>query len=332
LRSGVSLLPPESAWALFRRDLGSGADVRPVLDYLDPRDVWALSLGLRDLRDLAPLLGERRGFGGFALRLDSSRDGFLRDHRIGGRPYFPAAFGAIACHALALATGCGRTLADFRAEAPLVVGAIPVRLALHGTSTGEGALSLTGSTRAIHFSCRVPGDSGSPQHPESFSADIIRGLLSARPQRVVQPETIYGPQALFHGPTFQVLHRAILVESGELVAEMDSQSLRAVVGLGLWDRLIQATDACFQAVALNALLRHRLVALPTGFARAQFAELGAWPPKVRILTTGSRIDSDSIAGDVAVVDEGGMLLMAIRAITLRILRREAASAVVADAS
>lgn len=309
-RIGFGLLRPDEATGLLACELG-----RPrhdVVQYVDPADLALLGLTLGDHRPHRALIGDPTTDYRFERVLERRKDPWLADHRIDGTSYLPAASAmAMALCVGSLATDGANRLEDFHIVRPVPVRDEPVALRLEPVASpaGLGLRGRTGST--THFTCRVTG-------PSELAAPPAREGLAGRR---IEPDRLYTEELFFHGPTFQVLHDVRLSADGRVAVRIETPRLLPVVGVAAWDRLVQWLDGAFQALALAAMARRPVMAIPVAVGRMTFApERCLACSTAVVLPEITAVSDEEVCGDVLVAGEEGQALLRLRTVRLRVLR------------
>ncbi len=250
-RLGVGLLTPESAAELFEQDLGPAHDRLRTVYYYDPADYPAYGLALRKLAPYAPLLGTPLLVGGkaaFSRLYAPSSDPFLQDHRVGGRAYLPGAVGA------ALLLGLGRAslgyyprLESLKFTQPIIFPEKKTALtSVYNPRTHTGEVGLGSPAFIAHFR--------SPRRAPS----VLRLPAETSP---LPTENFYGPQGMFHGPSFQLVDKA-WKHGTHHVRVLLKHGLAPILDNGLGGKLSQWIDGAFQSLALFPLTEEKALFLP----------------------------------------------------------------------
>jgi len=240
---------------------------------------------------------------------------FLHDHVINGKPVLPAA-----CAAVWIANVCQQSrpgyrffsLSEFRVLKGVVFDeGLADRYVLEMKESGvsEDALTLSvmisSATRdhkpRYHYSANVQLARTAPALP------VYRpvAVTSAAPSDTRAP---YGDDALFHGPTFQVITRVLRVEPSFITVECAHPEGSATLGqfpAVAFDPVCQ--DAQFQCVGLWALHFERAAALPSSCRRFDFY---AAPPAGRPFYISAEIEhktTRSVRASIYVHDADGRI-------------------------
>jgi malonyl CoA-acyl carrier protein transacylase/NAD(P)-dependent dehydrogenase (short-subunit alcohol dehydrogenase family)/acyl carrier protein len=304
-RSGLALMTAEDAAPLFLQDIAH--PLHSVIDYADLEDTALYEAPLHDQRPLRPLLGDPTLNHAFERVLGADEE-WLRDHRIDGISYLPAAT------ALTMALAIGesgaavprRNVEEFEILAPLAVPERGVTLRLEMRARGQRT-AFSGKTAVPHFQALLA---------ESPPLDDAKPYTTAG--RRVSTFRLYRRGLFFHGPSFQTLHRAS-VDEGVLVVRIEARRLTPIYGLPLHDRLTQWIDASFQALALEAYRRESVMALPAGARRVSRSEEVELASDVQLRVSYGGREGNVIRGDVTVATLAGKALVQLEGITLNIV-------------
>ena len=306
-RSGLALMTAEDAQSLFLQDITTPS--HSVVDYADLADSARYEAPLHDQRPMRPLLGEPTLTHSFD-RVLNAEEPWLRDHRLDGTSYLPAATAltmALAIGESGIAAVPLRTVEEFEFVAPLAVPVRGVTLHLEMRARGQRT-AVSGKTSLPHFQAFLT---------ESQILDDIPPYTTAGER--VSTFRIYRRGLFFHGPSFQTLHRASVTD-GVLVVRIESKRLTTIYGLPLQDRLTQWIDASFQALALEAYRRESVMALPASVSRVTRAEQidPHGDVQVRVLYGGR--EGNVIRGDVTVGTLAGNAVVELEGIKLNIVQ------------
>ncbi|MCB9685774.1 MAG: SDR family NAD(P)-dependent oxidoreductase [Alphaproteobacteria bacterium] len=228
----------------------------------------------------------------FELRLDPE-DPTLRDHQVSGRPLVPAATW-LACmlRAVRLLEGSSGAVAvdGFEVSAPVFVDRprSDVRLVVRHTDHSYEAFIEADSTTVCRASLRIdaPPQRRSPPAP----------LVGAEPAL-----SLYRPDLLFHGPSWQVLSSVAAGDDGQLAADLVPSPTTAM-----------AVDAVHQVLAAWSGRTAGWLGLPVGAAR-WIANGGT---AVRI-ETRARLEGRELLADVVALDADGVVVLRGEGVRLR---------------
>ena len=259
--------------------------------------------------------------------LDPTRDRFLIEHRLHGRPLLPAVMGAEILAQVALAAGtCDvvHEITDFVVERPLEFPdddhrSVRAEVRAAGDTTTVRALSrpVTGLDRSVewvHFRGVVSGGSVEP-----ITATFAEPPFPYNPM-------IYQDEApLIHGPSFRALKELYLDRSGgwgRLVAPRD-EGVALPRGRAGWSVPVELLDGALVACAVYSyLLCGRRVEIPVRIGRLR---LEARPRPGETCTMRLLLDAqnpqESIY-DFVLVGDDGRPLVAVEALHLAIVSEE----------
>jgi len=132
---------------------------------------------------------------------------------------------------------------------------------------------------------------------------------------------LYGPDALFHGPAFQVIESIESVSEQGMVARLSGVEGRAWPGPWLLDPAL--LDGGLQLALLWSRQRSGRAALPTaiGAVHAQLAAAATFP--VRCSLTQREQQGDRVLSDLSFVDAAGRTLAELQALETHLLPAQA---------
>ncbi|MEZ4749592.1 MAG: SDR family NAD(P)-dependent oxidoreductase [Bdellovibrionota bacterium] len=286
---GVAMLGPDDAFKLLKQE--DAASGNPTVFYCDAGDPAAYSSGLLDFTSFAFLGNPNANTRGFGRALNYQSDPYLADHEIGGEAYLPGAVGLSGFLALARLQGA-QAIKNVRFSQPISVGReASVGIEWEGTPGGEWILR----TKRPHFSAEIDFSTASAPQWTLPAAD-----------REMDPKSLYGKGALFHGPAFQGI--AELKGHGtEGVSVKFSEKLIPILDKAWYGRLAQWADLVFQATALFGLAEHTALYLPVAVRRTH------WHRPVASNSVGARIQflshsTDSLVANATLEDASGTFL------------------------
>jgi NAD(P)-dependent dehydrogenase (short-subunit alcohol dehydrogenase family) len=246
--AGIDMLPPEAGVPLIRRELTAGATRGEIVvgqrlgvllnewDATGGLDTTRVDVGaglvpahgrpqgapLQDTSAKGPMIGKAAGMGlhsGLTIEttLDPSIQPFLHDHKIDGTPVLPGVMGieAFAEAALCLLPGWHvESVEEVNFLAPFkFYRNEPRTVTIHAVILPQGD--------ALVADCRLVGhrqlpNQAEPQATTHFTgrvrltkrpAEVVAGPAPGAPNgSIIRASDIY--RAYFHGPAYQVLHRA----------------------------------------------------------------------------------------------------------------------------
>ena len=303
----LSLLEPKRAAQLFVADLRQAE--QEIVTYVDPADARLFNALAVDRRADRRLIGERSPEGWYRRILDRRADPWLKDHTIDAVSYLPAATAITMACALAPFSPRGiRQIDNFEMTQAVAVRDEPVALRLELEKRGEG-LGLCGRTTSVHFRC---------QFGDAVALPSVNTLVPAYGCEI-DVTTLYSEKLFFHGPTFQVLHRAWVSDDGAIGASIDTARLRPVYGVDRWDRLTLWLDGAFQALALAAFQQKPVLAIPIAVQRIYLGDRIAQPAFVTLRPTAVAMGSNDVTGNVVLAAEGQRPIIYLEGVRLRIL-------------
>ncbi|MCB0418190.1 MAG: SDR family NAD(P)-dependent oxidoreductase, partial [Bdellovibrionales bacterium] len=286
---GLALLDPDTAFSLLKRENENSSG--QTVFYCDSEDPAAYGLGLMDFSSFAFLGTPNVTTRGFARALNYQSDPYLADHEIGEEAYLPGAVGLSGFLAHARLNGA-RALKNVRFSQPIAIGRHgSVGMEWQGTPSGDWVLK----TKRPHFSAELDW---------TIAATPAHKLAPA--DREMDPTSLYGSGALFHGPTFQGI-KQIKLHSNEGMSAKFSGELPPILDGAFYGKFAQWADLIFQAAALFGLSEHSGLYLPTGVRRVQWLRS---PSSTQI---GARIyflshSTESISADATLEDEQGTFM------------------------
>lgn len=313
-RVGLSLLDEKRASELFAAELGE--PTHDIIEYFDTNDVYAYSFALKDAHRFSPLLGTFNPDNYFDKTFSLETDPYLLDHRIDGISYVPAAVGIsmFACLA-SLYSSSFTCVTDFTIHSPIMIRDTMLRVILRPQRRDQN-LVCTIQSSAPHFTCSVLTEN-IPVAPAS-TID-----LSAFTHTILST-SIYSEKALFHGPVFQTMHQALANDSNEICVVIDNDQLLPVhipsCPITYYDRLIQWIDTAFQSLGLTALLQQNVMAIPIAVTMIRLFSDHEVTKHITIVPSNIRLDSETITGDVLIMNEKKDVLVALNDITLKAIR------------
>jgi hypothetical protein len=286
--AGIDMLDPQAGVPWIRRELTMGGTRGEVvvaqrlgvlLDELDATgglDLKALENSREQLPAPGPMVGRITGMGvhsGLIMEteLDPKAQPFLNDHRIDGTPVLPGVMGIETFAEAALCVHPGWHIANieevnflapfkfykdeprilqvqaaFRPEGDHIVS--ECRLVGRRALPGRNEVQET-----VHFTARVR----LAKTPLALKAGA-RPQLS--PEAVVDSAKIY--RVYFHGPAYQVLHRAWW-DGARLIGEMSAQLPANHVPANLRTRMApRLIELCFQTAGLWEMGANSKLGLP----------------------------------------------------------------------
>jgi len=326
--AGIEMIPPEAGIPFIRRELTAGATRGEVVAALrlgilghdwDP----AGGLDTDAIRPAMPMIGSIASIGihhGLTIEttLDPAVQPFLYDHQIDGTPVLP---GVMGIEAFAEAAKCLApewhidSVEDVTFLAPFKFYRAQPR-----TFTVEAFLQPLGDKIAADCqligSRQLPGQA-EPQVTTHFKARVIlarqapEARTSAPPpagNSVVEAATIY--QAYFHGPAYQVVHRAWQDNGrtvGEFAPTLPPNHQPADQPVAIAPRLI---ELCFQTAGLREMRLRDKMGLPLHVDRVLYLKdpAKAEGPLYAVVT-----EAEGEAFDVEVVDQHGTVFLQLKA-------------------
>ncbi|MFA5083934.1 MAG: SDR family NAD(P)-dependent oxidoreductase [Candidatus Paceibacterota bacterium] len=304
---GVSLLEAKKADELFAFDISS-PETKPVY-YLDESDDLFYGFPLNNLAGVRSLIGELSDSFGisvsrpvFEKNFDLSKDVYLKDHTIEGASYVPAAVGI----GMFLCLGNMNlkkfpVLKNISIQNPVIVKTEPVKCLFAAEANG-GAYNFSVKSNVPHFSGVAVNKN--PKRPG-------QRILPA-PEKEIARDSIYSDyyfkDSLYLGPTFREIDRAFVDKSGNVFVSVDNSKLPPVLGLGIYDKLIQWTDALFQTLGAVAL-KENFKMIPVKVGRLEFYSDAEISDILYAIPSNVRFTKDGLEGDVALVNEKGKMIL-----------------------
>jgi len=307
---GISLLNEEQAAALFLQDLNEGME--GVCSYYDPDDQAVFQFPLRRIERLRSLLGVPGSGRFFEKRFSLDSDRYLQDHRLDGQMLVPAAVAMCMIYWFALLQNPEvNTLEAFEVVHPMVVGPNGLAVRLSREASGKGLEIASLARHAVAIPCACPtGDT--PLVVEQQHGAKVCGRLEE------PPEDLY-KKRLFHGPTFQLLHRVGTTSAGRRCAEIEWSRLVPLCGVEAIDRSIVAIDAAFQIVAFEAICHGIGKMLPVRVESTTWVRESRWD-RLYIDVSRFEILDDLIRADVSACDDQGAQCLRLEGIELRVMK------------
>ena len=329
--AGVSLLGAARADELFAEDLRAPCGAHDsTVAYFDLRDRPVYRLGAIDswrYRGLLGLPGPVPGGLVFRRELSLKTDPYIDDHRIQGVPYLPAATElAMSLCAGRLFFGSQATLSDCAVESPVVVHNRPLGTELT-IAFAEGTVgSDPNPTATISFSAQVSAFS-------CLATAAARGADEEAPALVLDQAiakeldhgAFYHQGRFFHGPMFQCMQRAALLQDGNTRVWLHNRALREMFRIsdsgdaGIYAPMIQWLDTAFQTLGLVAAFADQGLCIPVRIG----AILQALPqqiPDELIIQTGDvqviESGDGGVRGDVSICLPSGEVIVGLRAVEL----------------
>lgn len=319
--TGVSLLSPERANELFVKDME--AHISAAVYYLDKFDDHQLSFPLADVGRFQTLLGKMKGeFNlvnakiSFEKTFDLSRDIYLIDHKISENVYVPAATGVAMFFCLAkLYFKKNPVLKDIEIKNPIIVKGIPVRCDLVAENNSDNGLNLSLKSKMFHFSGTAQADN---------DTEVISKIKLPKAETNIAKEFLYADyfseRSMKYGKIFQCIEAVSTDVAGKQFFKINNLKLYPVLGLGFYDKLIQWVDTSFQALGACNLGKedeNKLMMIPVSIASLHFYSSVGVTDFLYIIPNNSEVGEDFIKGDVAVVNESGEIILALKGVLLR---------------
>jgi acyl transferase domain-containing protein/acyl carrier protein/NAD(P)-dependent dehydrogenase (short-subunit alcohol dehydrogenase family) len=326
--AGIDMIPPEAGVPFIRRELTAGGTRGEVVAGLRLgilANEWDPAGGLEwdAIQPAMPMIGSVASLGlhrGLTIEttLDPAVQPFLYDHQIDGTPVLP---GVMGIEAFAEAAKCLApewhidSVEDVTFLAPFKFYRAQPR-----TLTVETFLHPLGDKIAAECqligSRQLPGQA-EPQVTTHFKARVIlarqapEARTSAPPpagHSIVEAATVY--QAYFHGPAYQVVHRAWQDNGrtvGEFAANLSPNHVPADQPVAIAPRLI---ELCFQTAGLREMRLRDKMGLPLHVDRVLYLKdpAQAEGPLYAVVT-----EADGEAFDVEVVDQHGNVFLQLKA-------------------
>ena len=122
----------------------------------------------------------------------------------------------------------------------------------------------------------------------------------------MDPKSLYGKGALFHGPAFQGIVELTL-HASEGVRVQLATSLLPILDKAFYGRLAQWIDMAFQATALFGLAEHKALYLPVSIGQVHWLRTVKTAPLSASLQVLSHSD-ESIRSNAVLEDRSGPFL------------------------
>ena len=249
----ASLLKPEKADELFLFDLAALSG-EPVY-YLDDYDDLICNFSLNNFRKFELLIGKLTDPFAVAMSkpvfkkyFDLSKDAYLKDHKINGVSYVPAAVGISMFLCLGnLYFKKFPILKNIIMQNPIVVKNDPVECLFEAENKNR-FYGFSIKSNLIHFYGEAEGDN----RQKAPHYDLIK------PEKEIAKKDAYSDlnlnDSIFYlGPVFQTASKALIDKGDNLCLVVDNSKLLPVLGLRFYDKLIHWIDVLFQALVATAL-------------------------------------------------------------------------------
>lgn len=312
---GVSLLKPEKANGLFLSDLSFSGN-EPIY-YLSDSDNLSYNFALNNLNQYKSLIGEVSDpFNISASKLvfkklfDLSKDNYLKDHKIKGVCYVPAAAGI----SMFLCLGSMYfkkfpVLKNIAIYNPIIVKEKPVKCFLEAERKKQlHVFSI--KSNVSHFYCEAEIGKGkkAPHH------NLMKAGKEIAKSSIYSDH--YSKSGLYLGPIFQNINKAFIDKNGNPFFTVDNSKLLPVFKLEVYDKLVQWIDVLFQAVGAAAL-DSNFGAIPVKISKLSFFPKTKISNYIYAIPSKTKFTNNGIEGNAAIVNEKGEIILELTGIFLK---------------
>jgi len=162
----------------------------------------------------------------------------------------------------------------------------------------------------------INGRSGDLNFPK---IDLETYFKTAKKQEVTT-ESIYldffEKNNLFLGPTFQSISEVFSDGGDNILIGIDNAKLPPVLGMGIYDRLIQLIDGAFQALGIAAF-KHGFAMIPVKVSEIVFIPNVKFSNYMYAKPSNLKFSDADFSGDVLLLNEKGDVVIKLSGIVLK---------------
>ncbi len=239
----------------------------------------------------------------FLRTFSLDEDSYLKDHKIKGLYYVPAAMGIsmFACVAR-LYFDEEFIINNFDIKNPIILkDKVDVRI---NTMTRKNGIHMDISTNVKNYSCDIERSQDQEvikRKIKKFSSEILINSLYSE---------YYFKDSIRFGPKFQNMHSVFLDTDNNFIIKTNNLRLSEYTGEHLYDRLIQWFDLGFQALGYFTLYKHRIQSLPSSIDKIRIFFNVKETENVIIIP-----EIKSVKGDVMILNDLGEVMMLMEGVT-----------------
>lgn len=300
---GISFIDYAKADELFLFDLLFPS--RKPVYYLDDFDDLFYGFTLNNLKQYRPLIGEfSDNFNVSASKMvfykkfDLSEDFYLKDHKIKGLSYVPAATGIVMF--LCLGNIYFKKILTFKniiIQNPIAVKNKAVKCFFE-IERKKSFFSFSIKSNLPHFHGEARGNR--PRKAPRFN--LIKTSKEIAKNSIYSD--FYSKNNLYFGPVFQSIDRAQINENGDYFFVIDNSKLPPIFGLEFYDKLIQWIDALFQSLGVIAF-RQKTKMLPVKISQLSFFPKTEISNFMYAIPLKIKFNADGLKGSIALINENG---------------------------
>lgn len=312
----VSLLKPKKADELFLSDV-SFSNEEPIY-YLGDFDDLSYNFTLNNLKQYEPLIGKvSNPFNISASKLifeklfDLSKDNYLKDHKINGACYVPAAIGiSMFFCAGSIYFKKFPILKNINIYNPIIVKKIPTKCLLEAKRKKQHSSTFSIKSNASHFYCEA--EISEKINPSRQNLIKINGRSA---KNFIYPSSPI-QNSLHLGPVFKNIEKVIFNKNNKPIFAINNSKLLPIFGFEFYDKLIQWVDSLFQAVGATTL-NNNFKAIPTKISKISFYPETQISNYVYAVPSKIKATSNSIEGDAVLINENGEVIIELTKIFLK---------------
>ena len=307
---GVSFLGREKADELFLFDLFFPSG-KPVY-YLDSFDDLFYGFSLNNLKRYRPIIGDLIDNSNisaskivFNKDFDLSKDVYLKDHKIKGLSFAPAAIG------IAMFICFGNV---YFKKTPIFKNIIIQNPIMIKDKVAKCFLKIERKNRFFSFSVEsnIPHFYGETENDEFQKAPRFNLMETGKE---VAKKSIYSDfylkNNLYFGPVFQSIDRAQIDKNGNYSFIIDNFKLPPVFGFEPYDKLIQWIDALFQSLGVIAL-KKKVKMLPIKISKFSFFSETEISDFVYAVPLKIKFNKDGLKGSIALTNKNGECIIELK--------------------
>ena len=313
---GVSFLSPKKADELFLLDIFSlnGKSVY----YLDDFDDYFYRFSLNPLKRYSLIIGELSDGVNisaskiiFKKEFDLPKDVYLKDHKVGGLSYVPAAvgitmflcFGNIYFKKITVLKGV-------KIQNPIIVKDKAVKCFLR-VEKKYNYFNFVVESNIPHFYGRA----------EIKKSRKISRFDLIKTGEIIVKDLIYSnfdsKNNLYLGLVFRSIDKAIIGKNGNYSFSIDNSKLLPVFGFGFFDKLVQWIDAMFQSLGVVAMRKRGFKMLPVEIGEFYFHPETKISDFVYAMPLKIKFTKEGAMGDIVLVNKNGECIIELKSVIFK---------------